>query len=128
MHASVAFPSATAYGACVRRNLIEQAVALCLVDVNLPPLMVDSAGVTHGLVQRPLLIHDARILREHGRDGLLVRLLTGDLVLREPPLMLQELQVVPLLLLQHLKREDRRRLLLGLHVYHDDIVVRLRLS
>jgi hypothetical protein len=56
----------------------------------------------------PLLIHDAQILSDHGRDDLLVRLLVDDLALCEPVL-LEELQVVSFLL-QHPKHEDRQSL------------------
>ena len=35
------------------------------------------AGPTDGLVQRPLLIREARIIGPHVRDGIVVRLFTG---------------------------------------------------
>lgn len=79
-------------------KLLEQRVALCLDDVQPPPLTADGAGTTHGLVHRTLLIHEGRILYDHHRDDILVRLLVIDLALRESVL-LDELQVVLLLIL-----------------------------
>ena len=35
------------------------------------------AGPTDGLIQRPLLIREARIIGPHVRDGIVVRLFTG---------------------------------------------------
>ena len=35
------------------------------------------AGPTDGLIQRPLLIQEARIIGPHVRDGIVVRLFTG---------------------------------------------------
>ena len=37
----------------------------------------DLVGPTDGLIQRPLLIREARIIGPHVRDGIVVRLFTG---------------------------------------------------
>lgn len=92
-------------------NLLEQAVALRLVDAEPPPLAKDGAGATHGLIQRPLLIHDAHIHHDHGRDA--------SSFVCSPA----RGAAGPLLLLQHPERGDRRRHLL--HLCHDAVKMRL---
>lgn len=87
----------------LHRNLVEQAGTLRPFDAELPPLAADGAGAAHGFVECPLLIDEARILGDHGRDDLLARLLAENLDLRQP-VVLDELQVVALLLLQYPER------------------------
>ena len=56
------------------------------------------AGPTDGLVHRPLLIQEARIIAPHARDDIVIRLLTGNLSLCEPVLF-KEVEVVALVLM-----------------------------
>ena len=58
----------------------------------------DPAGPTDGLIQRPLLIREARIIGPHVRDGIVYRLFAGDSSFREPVLV-EEMEVAAQVLL-----------------------------
>ena len=45
---------------------LEEVVSLRLVHAEQPPLTSDGAGAAHGIERRPLLVHDARVHRDHG--------------------------------------------------------------
>lgn len=77
-------------------------------------------SVACGLVERPLLLHEVRVFRDHDRQDLLAQELAIDLALRQP-VMHEEGEVVALLLLCLPKR--RHWLLLR----HDGVEVRLHL-
>jgi hypothetical protein len=70
----------------IHRDHVEEAVVLRLIDAELSPLAADAAGNEHGFEHRPLLIHEARIRREHGGNGLIRCMLALDMVLRQPML------------------------------------------
>lgn len=78
-------------------------------------LATDGAGAVHRLIERPLLIDEARILHDQGSNNL------HKLVL------LEELRIVSFFLPQHQERGDQRRLMLLVSLLrHDRINVRPR--
>ena len=56
---------------------------MCLEDAKKPSFVAYVTGVAHGLVKRPLPIQEVWILCDHGRDDIVVGLLTGNFPVHE---------------------------------------------